>query len=64
MQEWEFAPAWNGLVFAIVGDVSVQADSGLLQTNAPSLRARENAAFSGGMLPIQMEFGPARWDLF
>ena len=45
-------------------DVSVQADSGLLQTNAPSLRARENAAFSGGMLPIQMEFGPARWDLF
>jgi len=44
--------------------VSVQADSGLLQTNAPSLRARENAAFSGGMLPIQMEFGPARWDLF
>ena len=64
MQEWEFAPAWNGLVFAIVGDVSVQADSGLMQTNAPTLRARENAAFSGGALPIQMEFGPARWDLF
>lgn len=64
MQEWEFAPAWNGLVFAIVGDVSVQADSGLLQTNAPALRARENAAFAGGALPIQMEFGPARWDLF
>ncbi|GCB06021.1 C39 family peptidase [Ralstonia sp. SET104] len=64
MQEWEFAPAWNGLVFAIVGEKSVQADSGLLQTNAPSLRARENAAFGGGALPIQMEFGPARWDLF
>lgn len=64
MQEWEFAPAWNGLVFAIVGEKSVQADSGLLQTNAPTLRARENAAFGGGALPIQMEFGPARWDLF
>ncbi len=64
MQEWEFAPAWNGLVFAIVGDMSVQADSGLMQTNAPTLRARENAAFSGGALPIQLEFGPARWDLF
>lgn len=64
MQEWEFAPAWNGLVFAIVGDVPVQADSGLMQTNAPALRARENAAFGGGALPIQMEFGPARWDLF
>jgi predicted double-glycine peptidase len=64
MQEWEFAPAWNGLVFAIVGDVPVQADSGLMQTNAPTLRARENAAFGGGALPIQMEFGPARWDLF
>ncbi|CAJ0733445.1 C39 family peptidase [Ralstonia mannitolilytica] len=64
MQEWEFAPAWNGLVFAIVGEKSVQPDSGLLQTNAPTLRARENAALGGGALPIQMEFGPARWDLF
>ncbi|WP_199031523.1 MULTISPECIES: C39 family peptidase [Ralstonia] len=64
MQEWEFAPAWNGLVFAIVGDVPVRADSGLMQTNAPTLRARENAAFAGGALPPQLEFGPARWDLF
>lgn len=63
MQEHEFIAAWNGLVFAVIGQPFPET-SELLKADAPALRQRSDAAARGGAFSPQVDFGFAHVDFF